>query len=236
MKYWAIVPAAGSGKRMGSDAALPKQYLRLNDRTLLEHSLLRLDGLDILSGIVVVLAENDAQWQDLALDLAKPVITAPGGAERAQSVFNGVMALNELAAEDDWVIVHDAVRPCVRISDIQKLVQEVSATDTGGLLAMPVNDTLKKVSPDSMVETTLNRDHLWRAATPQMFRLGLLRQALENAIAGNISVTDESQAMELAGFNVRLIQCSPDNIKITYPEELAIAATVLSIQQENDRQ
>jgi len=87
-----------------------------------------------------------------------------------------------------------------------------------------------------MVETTLNRDHLWRAATPQMFRLGLLRQALENAIAGNISVTDESQAMELAGFNVRLIQCSPDNIKITYPEDLAIAATVLSIQQENDRQ
>lgn len=231
MKYWAIVPAAGSGKRMGSDAVLPKQYLRLNDQTLLEHSLSRLDGLDILSGIVVVLGENDSHWQDLVLDLAKPVITAPGGAERAQSVFNGIMALSELAAEDDWVIVHDAVRPCVRLSDIQKLVQEVSASDTGGLLAMPVNDTLKQVRSDSMVETTLNRDHLWRAATPQMFRLGQLRQALESAIAENTSVTDESQAMELAGFDVRLVQCSPDNIKITYPEDLVIAATVLSMQE-----
>ena len=236
MKYWAIVPAAGSGKRMGSDAALPKQYLRLNDKTLLEHSLLRLDGLDILSGIVVVLGEDDAQWQDMVLDLAKPVITAPGGAERAQSVFNGIMALNELATEDDWVIVHDAVRPCVRMSDMQKLVEEVSASDTGGLLAMPVNDTLKQVRPDSIVDTTLNRDQLWRAATPQMFRLGLLRQALDDAINGNIPVTDESQAMELAGFNVRLVQCSPDNIKITYPEDLAIASTVLSIQKGNDRQ
>ena len=236
MSVWAVVPAAGAGSRM-SDAetpvGLPKQYLTLANKTLLEHTLLRLDALGDLEAIVLVLHENDSRWPTLSPDLTHPVITVNGGQERMHSVYNGLCALSDQAADEDWVLVHDAARPCVRTEDIEKLMQALSDSDTGGLLAMPVNDTLKQVDANKQVTATLDRSGLWRAATPQVFRLSVLREALAEAIAGNVVVTDEAQAMERAGHAVTVVACSSDNIKVTYPEDLMIAEKILSMQQGN---
>ena len=231
MKYWAIVPAAGTGKRMGKDAVLPKQYLHLKDKTLLEHSLSRLDSLEILSGIVLVLDKEDEYFQEISLQLSSPRFTVNGGLERVHSVFNGLAALEDKGADDDWVLVHDAVRPCVRIEDMQKLIRELKGSDSGGILAMPVNDTLKKAGSDQTVDVTLDRKNLWRAATPQMFKLGKLHKALARVIDDNEPVTDEAQAMELSGQEVQLVECSSDNIKITRPADLTIAAEILRMQE-----
>jgi 2-C-methyl-D-erythritol 4-phosphate cytidylyltransferase len=235
MKYWAIIPAAGAGSRMAQDDALPKQYLEINDRTLLEHSLIRLDSTNLLAGIVVVLNEDDTHWQSLTLEVSVPVITATGGKERVHSVLNGLAALESLAAKDDWVIVHDAARPCIRPQDVAALIHTLSDTGVGGLLAMPVNDTIKQAGADMKVSRTLDRKRLWRAATPQMFRLGLLNRALVSALANDDLVTDEAQAMENAGFEVSLMPCSSDNIKVTYPEDLAIAEQIQVMQGESSR-
>ncbi len=235
MKYWAIIPAAGAGSRMAQDDALPKQYLEINGRTLLEHSLIRLDSTNFLDGIVVVLNEDDTHWQTLTPEVSVPVITATGGTERVHSVLNGLSALKCQAAEDDWVLVHDAARPCIKPQDVAALIQTLADTSVGGLLAMPVNDTIKQAGADMKVSTTLDRKLLWRAATPQMFRLGLLNRALAHAVANDDLVTDEAQAMENAGYDVSLVPCSTDNIKVTYSEDLAIAERVQVMQGEGSR-
>jgi len=235
MKNWAIIPAAGAGIRMAQDGALPKQYLEINGRTLLEHSLIRLDSTNLLAGIVVVLNEDDTHWQTLTSEVSVPVITATGGKERVHSVLNGLLALESQAAEDDWVLVHDAARPCIKPQDVAALIQTLADTDVGGLLAMPVNDTIKQGGADMKVSITLDRKLLWRAATPQMFRLGLLKRALASAVANDELVTDEAQALENAGFEVSLVPCSTDNIKVTYPEDLAIAERIQAMQGESSR-
>ena len=235
MKNWAIIPAAGAGIRMAQDGALPKQYLEINGRTLLEHSLIRLDSTNLLAGIVVVLNEDDTHWQTLTPEVSVPVITATGGKERVHSVLNGLLALESQAAEDDWVLVHDAARPCIKPQDVAALIQMLADTDVGGLLAMPVNDTIKQGGADMKVSITLDRKLLWRAATPQMFRLGLLKRALASAVANDELVTDEAQALENAGFEVSLVPCSTDNIKVTYPEDLAIAERIQAMQGESSR-
>lgn len=225
-RYWAIVPAAGSGSRMG--ATLPKQYLPLGEHTVLEHTLDTLLAIEPLRGVVLVIAPGDAEWAALAPRYAGQSLTvASGGAERYHSVLNGLDALQGRAAADDWVLVHDAARPCVRREDIRALMQAVDADCDGGLLGVPVADTMKRVAADGAVAATVERTGLWHALTPQMFRYRQLREALQQAIASRHAVTDEAAAMELAGFRPRMVQGHRDNIKITLPADLELAAFYL---------
>jgi 2-C-methyl-D-erythritol 4-phosphate cytidylyltransferase len=225
-RYWAIVPAAGSGRRMG--AARPKQYLRLGDRTVLEHTLDTLLAVEALAGVVLVVAPDDGDWAALRPRYAGQALdVVSGGAERCHSVLNGLDALDGKAAAGDWVLVHDAARPCVRRDDIRTLMTGVGADSDGGLLGVPVADTMKRVAADGRVATTVDRGGLWHALTPQMFRLEPLRAALRQAIATHSLVTDEASAMELAGYRPLMVQGHRDNIKITLPADLELAAFYL---------
>ena len=225
-KFWAVVPAAGAGKRMGSE--LPKQYLPLGDRTVLEQTLDTLLGCPRLSGLVLALSPDDEHWSAIESRYATaPLQRVDGGAERCHSVLN---SLDHLATEtdaNDWVLVHDAARPCVRIEDIEQLIATLETGGQGGLLGVPVADTMKRVDDQLAITATVDRDRLWHAYTPQMFRLGELRTALREAIEAGKAVTDEANAMELAGFKPRMVQGSRDNIKITLPADLALATFYL---------
>ena len=224
--YWAIVPAAGSGSRMG--AALPKQYLRLGDRTVLEHTLDTLLGVEALACVVLVVAPDDSIWQEIRPRYTgKSLDVVSGGTERCHSVLNGLDALCGKAAASDWVLVHDAARPCVRRDDILALMTGMDADSDGGLLGVPVADTMKRVAADGQVTATVDRGGLWHALTPQMFRLEPLRAALQQAVATHSVVTDEASAMELAGYRPRMVQGHRDNIKITLPADLELAAFYL---------
>ena len=224
--FWAIVPAAGSGQRMSSD--VPKQYLTLGEKTVLEHTLDALLANQRLAGVVVVLSGSDSYWQDIQPRyLARPVETVTGGAERCHSVLNGLQQLAGRADAHDWVLVHDAARPCVRQSDMDTLMNTVSDADDGGLLGVPVADTMKQADADNHVTATVSRDGLWHAYTPQMFRVGQLQAALQQAIDRHLPVTDEASAMELAGYRPRMVQGHRDNIKITVASDLQLAAFYL---------
>ncbi|MCK5524728.1 MAG: 2-C-methyl-D-erythritol 4-phosphate cytidylyltransferase [Thiomargarita sp.] len=223
--YWAIVPAAGSGSRMGSRR--PKQYLHLHDKPIIQHTLERL-CLSRIAGIVVCIAENDAYWETLTLQ--KPVIRVNGGAERCHSVLNGLQALREWAQPDDWVLVHDAARPCVRQADIEKLMTELAHNPVGGLLAVPVRDTMKRAASNAHeieIVETINREGLWHALTPQMFRLETLYNALQSVLNKGELVTDDAQAIERFGLQPVLIEGHPDNIKVTHPQDLSLAELYL---------
>ncbi len=223
--YWVVIPAAGVGSRMRADR--PKQYLELAGRTVIEHTIARFSSHPAIKGIVVVITDGDPYWAELNID---GLITAPGGAERCHSVLNGLDALDGLAGENDWVLVHDAARPCLRREDIDKLIAELSADPVGGLLGLPVADTLKRVGPGDRVEATVDRDRLWRALTPQMFRLGALRDALRQALADGFLVTDGASAMEHAGFAPRMVEGRGENIKITRPEDLSLAGLYIDAE------
>lgn len=229
---WAVVPAAGVGRRMGAD--IPKQYLRLGGRTVLEHTLTALAGpltdIGALAGVVVAISAEDPYWSGLSIELACPLLTAPGGAERADSVLNALAALYEQAADADWVLVHDAARPCVRREDLATLIAELRDDPVGGLLAVPVRDTMKQADAEQRCAATVDRNRLWHALTPQMFRLGALRDALQTARAAGIAVTDDASAMEHAGLRPRLVEGHADNLKITRPEDLALAEFYLRQQ------
>lgn len=228
-RYWVIIPAAGSGRRMGSD--IPKQYLTMHGQSVLTHTLQRVGQMDMIAGIVVAIAPNDQYWPTLSLaSLRIPVWTVHGGKERADSVMNALRYLAQYAAPQDWVLVHDAARPCVRQSDIQRLINAVQNEPAGGILAIPVRDTMKRADATRHIATTVERNALWHALTPQMFRLGLLQEALENAIQQNITVTDEAMAIEKLGYQPLLIEGSADNIKITRQEDLALAEFYLQQQ------
>lgn len=227
-RYWALVAAAGSGQRMGGER--PKQYLRLAGRCILEHSLDKLLALPMVAGVVVVLAAADDHWPALRYRTHRPLLTAVGGRERCQSIANGLQALAELAAADDWVLVHDAARPCVRRSDLERLVTSLTDDPVGGLLAVPVRDTLKRADASGRVQSTEPRSGLWHAQTPQLFRYALLREALAAALAAGHTVTDEAAALEALGYSPRLVEGHYDNLKITTPEDLILAERYL--QQE----
>jgi len=218
--YWALVPAAGIGSRMGSQR--PKQYLHLRNKPILQHTLERLN-LPGIAGIVVCVAEDDPYWETLTLPM--PVMRVNGGAERCHSVLNGLQALQQQAQPDDWVLVHDAARPCVRQADIEKLMTELAHHPVGGLLAVPVRDTMKRANA-SLVET-VNREGLWHALTPQMFRLEALSNALQSLLSRGEHVTDDAQAMEKMGQCPVLIEGHADNIKITHPQDLSLAELYL---------
>lgn len=227
-----VLPAAGSGRRMRQE--LPKQYLQIHGKTLLQHTLERLAVLPGLERIVLATAAGDAQLDRVLTALppgiSKLLLVVEGGCERMHSVLNAVTALEGIAGPDDWVLVHDAVRPCVRLDDVRNLLSQIRDEPAGGLLAQPVRDTLKRADVDGYVAATLDRSALWLAATPQVFRHGILLQALRECAARKLVVTDEAAAVEALGLPVRLVPGHADNIKITWPEDLALLAALLQAQ------
>ena len=229
-KFWAIVPAAGVGKRMGSD--IPKKYLKLHGKTIMEHTLQRLSQVALIEGIVVAIAREDPWWPELQVEISKPLKVTEGGTERCHTVQNALSVLEDECSENDWVLVHDAARPCVRIDDINMMIQMLSGHEAGGLLGMPVRDTMKRTDKNANVQATVDRNQLWHALTPQMFRYGLLAAALDQALADRFLVTDEASAMEHAGYSPQMVEGHGDNIKITRPEDLTLAGFYLQNQQE----
>lgn len=222
--YWIVVPAAGIGARMG--ASCPKQYLPLAGKTVIEHTLECLLSLPNIAGIYLLLGENDNYWDDLPLASCERITRIAGGTERCDSVLNALNFLHSQADPNDWVLVHDAARPCVHVQTIMHLIDTVQNHPVGGILGVPVSDTLKLVN-DSLIHSTADRRQFWQAQTPQMFRLGMLRECLLRGLAEGKLITDESSALELFGFQPVMVQGRSDNIKITRPEDLAVAAMLL---------
>lgn len=219
---WAIVPAAGVGKRMGQ--SLPKQYMNLNGMPVLQHTLSRLTETQLFENIVLGSQPNDGRAHAIA-SLFPDVILAAGGSERFLTVRNALSELADKASENDWVFVHDAVRPCIRPKDIIKLYQAIEHDPVGGLLALPIRDTIKQSQAGRAVKT-IDRDVLWQAQTPQAFRYGLLVEAVNHAIKEHLPITDEASAVEAMGYQPLLVEGSSDNLKITYPEDLTIAEAI----------
>ena len=222
---WCVVPAAGRGARFGAER--PKQYVLLAGHSLLEWTLQRLAASRDIAGLVVVLAEHDSWWPGLGSVGGKPVLTAIGAAERSGSVLAGLRALPDTVAPGDYVLVHDAARPCVLAADIARLVEQGSAAG-GGLLAAPLRDTLKRADDALRVAVTEPREAYWRALTPQLFHRGELTAALEHAAAIGMAITDESMAMERMGHRPLLVEGADSNIKVTTPADLALAEYLLS--------
>ncbi len=229
-RFWVIIPAAGSGRRMGSGDR-PKQYLPLAGRTVIEWAVAPFLRHTAYERIVVALAADDPHWLESPLSSHPRVLRAMGGAERADSVEAGLAALSGLARPDDWVLVHDAARPCLADSDLQLLTEQLADDPVGGLLAAPVVDTLKHADEHGYVAHTVSRDRLWRALTPQMFRCGVLERALRFARERTAAVTDDSQAVELLGLRPKLIASSFENLKVTTSYDLERAAQVLAARE-----
>lgn len=223
-RHYAIVPAAGHGSRFGSET--PKQYLSLLGRPLLHHTLAVLCACPAIDRVFVVLAPDDDWWGgfDWSALGSKLETVRQGGATRAASVQAGLAAAATAAADGDWALVHDAARPCLSASALNQLLQTLADDPVGGLLAVPVADTLKRSDQRDRVAGTVPRDGLWQAQTPQMFRYGLLRDALQRFP----DVTDEAGAMEAAGHVPRLVRGELANLKVTYPADLALAERLLA--------
>ena len=230
-RHFAIVPAAGSGSRMG--AARPKQYLPLLGRPLIHHALATLCTAPDIDQVFVVLSVDDAEWSrhDWSMFGAKLRPLFCGGATRADSVLGGLRAISAEVAQSDWILVHDAARPCLAPWHVEALVRELAHEEVGGLLAVPVADTLKRADERRHVLETVPRDSLWQAQTPQMFRYVMLRRALEHAK----DVTDEASAIEAAGLRPRLVQGDATNLKVTYPLDLHLAEWILQHRQGQNR-
>lgn len=224
-RIWAVFPAAGVGRRMA--AGMPKQYLDLLGRPIVSWALRCLLNHPDIHGGVVALADHDAVWETIPKQFDKPLHRVTGGAERSDSVLAALEFLMDLGSGDDWVLVHDAVRPCVDSEDIDRLLAAGLSRPDGALLAVPVRDTLKRQEAGGRVRDTASRDGLWHALTPQLFPLPLLYQALNTALERGTPVTDESQAMETAGYQPLLVEGRPTNIKITRRYDLALAEAVL---------
>lgn len=225
IKYWVIVPAAGIGSRMNADR--PKQYLSLIDKTVIEHTLQKLLGYPMFSGLFVGISSDDQYWRQLPVSDDDRISCYQGGSERVDTVLNGLKAVASQASPDDWVLVHDVARPCVSVDDIDHMIQELASSPVGGVLGVPVADTLKKVI-DGRVVDTVDRSSLWRAYTPQMFRYGTLLRALENGLEKGVVITDEASAIEAEGLVPVMVQGSAENIKITQPSDLKLAEIYLS--------
>ncbi len=234
-KVWAIIPAAGAGSRMHSER--PKQYLEIDGEYVLSHTLRRLLTYPRIDGVMVVISPEDEYWHTWQPDFPKLLGITAGGAERAHSVLNGLHALrsHERPRDGDWVLVHDAARPCLRHQDIDRLLREVTDPQAGGILASPVSDTIKQADPQRRIAATVPREHLWRAQTPQMFGLKALAEALENALMRGLAVTDEASAIEYTGGRPQLVPGHSDNIKITVPGDLDLAAFILRRQQQESK-
>ncbi|MBI1905183.1 MAG: 2-C-methyl-D-erythritol 4-phosphate cytidylyltransferase [Rhodocyclales bacterium] len=225
--HYAIVPAAGSGSRMGAEK--PKQYLPLLGKPLIHHTLSVLCGIDGIDKVFVVLSVDDAEWgrHDWSGLGPKLVPLFCGGATRADSVLGGLRTISNEVQPADWILVHDAARPCLAPWHVEKLMRELAHDEVGGLLAVPVADTLKRADDHRHVIATVPRDSLWQAQTPQMFRYVMLRRALEAAH----HATDESSALEAAGLHPRLVPGDATNLKVTFPLDLHLAEWILNSRE-----
>lgn len=224
-KIVAVIPASGVGSRM--NAPLPKQYLKLQGKTILEHAVAHFLDHPQIESIVVAVSETDPYYADIAL-LKHPKITLVfGGETRAHSVYNALQIVDENA----WALVHDAARPCLKRSDLDKILQ--INNEHGGILAIPAVDTMKRAN-GTIIAHTEERSTLWHALTPQFFKAGLLREALTAAFEKHLTITDEASAMELAGYSPQLVAGRSDNLKVTRPEDLALAEFYLMTGQEDD--
>jgi 2-C-methyl-D-erythritol 4-phosphate cytidylyltransferase len=232
--FWVVIPAAGSARRMGP-GAVPKQYLRLAGSTIIELAIAPFLARHECQGVVVVLADSDQRWSQLAISHEPRVSTAIGGTERADSVRAGLASLNSRLKSSDWVLVHDAARPCLEANDLDSLLNTLADDEVGGLLATPVVDTLKRADASARVSATVDRTGLWRAMTPQMFRFEVLCRALDEAQRNGMSSTDEAQAIEALGLKPRLVAGSTDNIKITMPDDIARAERILDERDARHR-
>ena len=222
-RYFAIVPAAGSGSRFGAEK--PKQYLSLLGRPMIFHTLAALVACPQIDRVWVVLSPDDDYWQQYDWSELGPKLETVrcGGETRAESVTNGLQAAAMMAADDDWVLVHDAARPCLSAEMLAALFSDLADDPVGGILAVPVADTLKRADAEQRVAATEPRDGLWQAQTPQMFRYARLLEALNHCA----EVTDEAGAIEALGLKPRLVRCDTTNLKVTYPADLALAAMIL---------
>ena len=223
---WVVVPAAGRGTRVGGE--IPKQYLSMLGRPLIRHTLDRVAAHPRVTGLMIALAADDTRWPGWRELKGKPVHTCVGGGERADSVLAGLRALPADVREKDWVLVHDAARPCLRRDDLDRLFDHGGAHDVGAILAAPVRDTLKRADAHGGIAGTEPRERLWRALTPQMFRRAALERALEAATVAGETVTDEAMAMERLGLKPMLVEGAEDNIKVTTPADLALAEFLLA--------
>ncbi len=229
LRYWAVIPAAGVGTRMQAD--IPKQYLSIHNKTILEYTLERFCSHPKIEGVVVAISGNDDVWKTLGISSHPKITVVEGGAERCHSVLNGLHVLLEQANSSDWVLVHDAARPCLRKEDIDRLIEVLAGHEVGGLLGLPVRDTMKRADLSCTIQETVEREGLWHALTPQMFHLDVLIDSLESALSQGRVVTDEAQAVELSGLRPVLVEGHPDNIKITRNNDLALAELFLSQQE-----
>ena len=227
-KFWAIIPAAGSGSRFSKTEL--KQYQMIGQKTVLEHTVSRLNQLP-LQGYVLAIGSDDDVAQSLPFTNMEKAHFCEGGAERVDSVLNALNYLSIIADADDWVFVHDAARPCVTQDCLVRLVDTAIQSNTGAILAIPVRDTLKRVaSAQQDIQETVDRSQLWQAQTPQIAKLGVLKKAIEHALEAQALITDEASALEFVGEKVQVVQGRSDNIKITYPDDLELARLILAAQ------
>lgn len=231
-RIWALVPAAGSGARFGQ--ATPKQYLALAGRPLIAHCLDTLCGHRAVEGVAVVLSPDDGRFDsiDMTRWSQRLRVLRCGGTTRAQTVLNGLREMAQRWHESDWVMVHDAARPCLSPALIDRLVETLRDDPVGGILAIPVADTLKRADAEGRIEATVPRQRLWAAQTPQMFRQGLLVRALSQGAGAEI--TDEASAVESLGLRPRLVPGDPTNLKVTYPDDLQSAERHLADQSREN--
>ena len=223
-RFYGLIPAAGAGLRMGE--ARPKQYLSLSGRTMLYHSVRALLEGGSIDTVFVVLAPGDDEFRRHAWDEfgARMAPLYCGGETRHDSVLNGLIAASSTVDADDWVLVHDAARPCLGRRELQRLITTLAADEVGGILAVPVADTLKRADQSGRIQATESRERLWQAQTPQMFRHGLLLHALSRSA----KLTDEAGAIEALGLTPRLVPGSSLNLKVTHPEDLQLAEAILA--------
>ena len=242
IRCWAIIPAAGVGQRMGVGSA--KQYVSIADTTVIQASLSCFLHHPKISAITVALHKEDQVWSKLNFSTEKPIYTVIGGETRAHSVQLALRRIMREAEDDDFVLVHDAARPCLQFSDLDKLIHSLFEDDVGGILAAPVSDTIKQaktksaktLQPNSdnlVIASTIDRSDLWRALTPQMFRVAMLDKALKYCFENGIQITDEASALEALGLNVKLVQGREDNIKVTHAEDIALAEAIIKQHNSN---
>lgn len=227
--FWFVVPAAGIGQRMQADR--PKQYLSLGYCCVLEQTLNTLLSVEGLSGIVVALHPDDSYWPTLAVSKNENIHTVVGGDQRSDSVLAALHYLKNTVATNDWILVHDAARPCVHRESINDMLSVLQSDPVGGILGVPSSDTLKRVDSVSTIQSTVDRSMIWQAQTPQMFRYNVLLQSLQSATNQQRVITDEASAVEAMGYTVNMVNGRQDNIKITHPNELHIAKAILVYQQ-----
>ena len=217
-RYWVVIPAAGIGKRMGSD--IPKQYISVCGKTIIEHTIENFIDRNDIESICVAISKSDHYWSTLPISRNAKIITVIGGTERCESVYNGLCGLKDRVDNSDWVLVHDAVRPCITKTIIDQFISVLNCHDVGGVLALPCFETMKNANKKNEIEETVDREFIWHAQTPQMFKYRKLLSAIEKTMNENITVTDEAMAMELSNYKPMLIQGHRDNIKITHISDL----------------